>query len=234
MAVLMLTSVGVQRGLDDAADAPDVTPWALAGFGVGVALGVAGWFLQPAVARSGTGQREDAAPLTLGPGERAVWAATTTTARLGVIVLAALVGVLVVMAVVLWALEEPAWWITAIVAVVMIGAMLTMLSFRVRVDVRGLTVRSTAGWPRFRIRPDEVRAVRVVTVHPFAEFGGWGLRLSPDGRFGVVLRTGEALEVTRTNGRTFVVTVDDAATGAALLSAVSAAAASATRREESR
>ena len=59
------------------------------------------------------------------------------------------------------------------------------------------------------------------------EFGGWGLRLSVEGRFGVVLRQGEAIEVTRANGRRFLVTVDDAATGAALLQALIARDASA-------
>lgn len=37
------------------------------------------------------------------------------------------------------------------------------------------------------------------------------------GATGVVLRSGEAIEVQRTGGRRFVVTVDDAQTGAALL-----------------
>ncbi|QAY60906.1 DUF1648 domain-containing protein [Microbacterium protaetiae] len=232
-AVMMLASVGVQRGLADAADAPDVMGWMFAGFGVAVVLGVAAWFLQPAVVPAEL-TRQDAVPLPLGPGERAAWVATATTARAGIVTLGSLTGVLIVMTVVMLALEVPAWWIVAIVNVALVAAMLTMLTFRVRVGSDGLLVRSTAGWPRFRIRPDEVRSVRATNVHPFAEFGGWGVRLSTDGRFGVVLRAGDALEVTRTNGRTFVVTVDDAATGAALLSAVCADAASGRDREGSR
>ena len=55
-----------------------------------------------------------------------------------------------------------------------------------------------------------------------AEFGGWGYRVGRGGRVGVVLRTGEALQVQRTGGRAFVVTVDDAATGAALLNTLAA------------
>lgn len=58
-----------------------------------------------------------------------------------------------------------------------------------------------------------------MTVNPMGDFGGWGLRLSVDGRVGVVLRTGEALQITRRKGRPFVVTVDDAETAAAVLSA---------------
>ena len=219
MAVTMLASVGVQRGLADAADAPDVTGWMLAGFGAAAVVTVLGWFLQPSVtATSAT----DAAvtPLTLAPGERAVWTATATTGRAGVVTLAVSLLMLVATAVVLWALDVPSWWIIGLLCVLLGVLMLTMLTFRVRVDATGLLVRSTAGWPRFRVRAGDIAAVRVIPVHPFAEFGGWGVRLSTDGRFGVVLRTGDAIEVTRRSGRTFVVTVDDSETGAALLDAV--------------
>lgn len=56
------------------------------------------------------------------------------------------------------------------------------------------------------------------------EFGGWGLRWAPGGGFGVVLRSGPGIRITRTNGKTFSVTVDDAETGAALLTALAARA----------
>ncbi|MBD3752872.1 MAG: hypothetical protein IE935_10685 [Micrococcales bacterium] len=46
------------------------------------------------------------------------------------------------------------------------------------------------------------------------------MRFAIDGRRGVVLRRGEALEVTRRSGRVFVVTVDDASTASALLIAL--------------
>ena len=233
LAWMMLISVGVQRGLDDAAETPDITGWVFVGFAGAVVVVVAGWFLQPRVTSTGT-PAEEVSPMVLAPGERAVWTATATTGRAGVATLTALFLVLAATAVVMWALEEPSWWVLGLVCLLLGALMLTMLTFRVRVDTAGLLVRSSAGWPRFRVRPDDVAAVRVVPVHPFAEFGGWGVRLSTDGRFGVVLRTGDALEVTRRSGRTFVVTVDDAATGAALLSATASAAASRVDREESR
>ena len=56
------------------------------------------------------------------------------------------------------------------------------------------------------------------------EFGGWGLRWAPGGGFGVVLRSGPGIRITRTNGKTFSVTVDDAEAGAALLTALAARA----------
>ena len=64
---------------------------------------------------------------------------------------------------------------------------------------------------------EEVEEAVVVQVNPLREFGGWGIRTGVGGRIGVVMRGGEALEVVRTGGRRVVVTVDDAATGAALL-----------------
>jgi len=56
------------------------------------------------------------------------------------------------------------------------------------------------------------------------QFGGWGIRLGLDGRLGVVLRRGDAIQIERAGTRTLVVTVDDAATGAALLKALAARA----------
>ena len=61
-------------------------------------------------------------------------------------------------------------------------------------------------------------------VDPAAEFGGWGFRLGLDGRFGIVLHAGEAIQVERRHGRPLVVTVDDAQTGAGLLAALVARA----------
>jgi hypothetical protein len=80
-------------------------------------------------------------------------------------------------------------------------------------------VRSAAGWPRLEIPAAEIASTRSVRIDPFAEFGGWGYRFGTDGRRGFVLRAGEALEVTRTDGRVFVVTVDDATTAASVLAA---------------
>ena len=68
-----------------------------------------------------------------------------------------------------------------------------------------------------RLAIDRVEAVQ---VNPMGEFGGWGLRWAPGGGFGVVLRSGPGIRVRRTGGKVFTVTVDDAATGAALLEAL--------------
>ncbi|SFB00877.1 hypothetical protein SAMN05216266_103247 [Amycolatopsis marina] len=89
------------------------------------------------------------------------------------------------------------------------GAMVT-------VDRRGTTVAFSAlGWPRVRVGLDEIESASVEDVSPI-QFGGWGYRIIP-GASGVLLRTGPALILTRTSGRRFVVTVDDAETAASVL-----------------
>ncbi|MFE1763420.1 DUF1648 domain-containing protein [Streptomyces angustmyceticus] len=97
-------------------------------------------------------------------------------------------------------------------------AVLPCAAARVTVDRRGLTVSSTL-LPPLRIRHLPLDRVTEATSRPigvFQEFGGWGYRIR-SGRSGLVLRSGEGIVVRLTDGKEFVVTVDDAATAAALL-----------------
>jgi hypothetical protein len=104
--------------------------------------------------------------------------------------------------------------------VLLLALAATTLAFHVRVDDSGLHVESVLGIPRFHVPLGDIESAARVDVNPMGEFGGWGLRQSTGRRFGVVLRAGEAIEVLRRGGKRFVVTVDDAATGAALLEAL--------------
>jgi len=218
LALLSLLGVGVQRGLADAADAPDITPWVLLGLVLMAGVAALGWFLQPN-ARAGADTGAAPAPLVLTDSERAVWMGTVSTARVGQIVLGISMLVVLVLTVLLAATGTSGWWVTGILWVVLAVLTATTLVFRVRVAADGLEVRSVAGWPRFAIPAAQVESVSVVDVNPFGEFGGWGYRIGTDGRRGVVLRAGEALQVTQRNGKVFVVTVDDARSAASLLAA---------------
>lgn len=109
------------------------------------------------------------------------------------------------------------WWFAGILAVFLTVIVGGMASWTVTVDARGLVARPTFPRPRLVVPLDEVEHAEVVQVSPLRQFGGWGLRTGFEGRVGVVLRSGEGIEVHRTGGRRVVVTVDDAATGAALL-----------------
>ncbi|CEA07320.1 hypothetical protein BN1051_00632 [Arthrobacter saudimassiliensis] len=183
----------MQAGLADARQAPGIGFPLLASTAAGLAVAALPW---------------------------AVWFREASLALPGLLLIlgavtAALAGTVIAW---LWAEAALAWVLTA-VTLVLLAAAATTTAFRVRVDGQGLTVTSVAGVPRFHIAPDDVASAEAVTVNPMGEFGGWGLRSAP-GRFGVVLRTGEALQVRRRNGRQFVVTVDDAGTAAALLQAL--------------
>ncbi|MDY7105642.1 MAG: DUF1648 domain-containing protein [Actinomycetota bacterium] len=111
-----------------------------------------------------------------------------------------------------------AWWIGAILVVSgIVSAPLGAVT--VVVDPGGLKVRyGLFGWPVTRIAADRVRASTAIDVEP-SRWGGWGYRgsLHLMRRAAVVLRRGEGIRADLDGDRVFVVTVDDAATGAALL-----------------
>lgn len=214
-----LAMVGSQRGLSDAADAPSISGATILGLALLVVGAVVGWFLQPRAPRGAEDRRAEATPLPSTDSERVVWIGRATIARSGLAVLggsALLVGAL---AAVMAASGVSVVAVVTMVAcvVLVLATLLLTTSFRVRVGPGGLRVRSTAGWPRIDIPASDITSVRRIDVDPFSEFGGWGMRYAAGGRSGVVLRAGEALEVTRDGGRRFAVTVDDAETAAAVL-----------------
>lgn len=219
VVVLLVWSVVMQVDLADATDAPDVWAPLLGSFAAAAVVGLLAWVVQPRQNAADL-TRRSVDPLNLEPGERAVWMRETTVPRLAATFLIALtLGS--------WALALLLWWSSAstatlvgvlITAGVVTAAAATTLTFRVRADERGLHVVSALGLPRLTVAPDDIAGVDVVEVTPMGDFGGYGLRFGP-GRFGVITRSGEAIEVHRRRGRSFVVTVDDAATGAAVLGA---------------
>ena len=136
-----------------------------------------------------------------------------------------LVGVLVIALVgggiVMW-LAAPTWvfvlWVV-LYAVIIVGVIGT-LSWRVTVDERGFVARSVFGYPRFTVPLADVDSARTVSASALREFGGYGIRWAGKGRWGVITRSGEALEVKRANGSSVTVTVSQAATGAGLLNSL--------------
>lgn len=223
VAVAFTATFAMQAGLATSADAPAIWPALVAALGAGVLAGLAGWALQPRHDAPAVAPTAEPA-LAVGATERIAWVRTAAMPTGAVAAL--LLGVLVV------ALTAVVAWVTGaapviatvltVVAVVMLVLAATTLAFHVRVDDTGLRVASLFGIPRFRVPLAEVVSAARVEVDPMGEFGGWGLRVGAGRRFGVVLRRGEAIEVTRRSGRRFVVTVDDAHTGAALLEGLGA------------
>lgn len=217
IAFIAVAGAALQRGLSDAADTPGIGGWTLVGFVLAAVLTVLGWFVQPASPEPLAERSAPASSIPLEPSERAAWFGTAVMARSGVIVLFSALALLVIMTVFWAARGDDGWWVLALVTVLMALSVGGMTVFRVRVNAQGLRARSLLGWPTNRIPLDRIDKVETVQIDPFREFGGWGWRVSTDGRRGIVLRAGDALQVTQTNGRIFVVTVDGASDAAAVL-----------------
>lgn len=94
-----------------------------------------------------------------------------------------------------------------------------LASINVRADRRGLRIAyGPLRWPVQRIRLDRIERADVIDVRPMA-WGGWGYRGSVKlfKRAAVVLRAGEGIQLSLHGGARFAVTIDDAATGVAVL-----------------
>ena len=218
-AVLFTWTTGMQVDIPSWTGSPSVLPALLVALVVAVVVGVVGWRFQPDVKECVVRYRK-VAPITLRRDERVSWIASITMSRMSMtFILMVLAGLIIgAVAARLVGTNSTAWLLTgtAVVVAIVIG---TMTAFHVHVDKTGLLVHSVAGLPKFRVPLVEIAEVAVTDVNPLGEFGGVGIRHAP-GKFGVILRSGEALVVTRTNGRQFVVSVDGAESAAELLEAL--------------
>lgn len=217
MVWLFTGSLYIQRGLVDATETGSIGPVLGSGILIGVVVGVLAWFLQPR--QEPVVAEEAAVPLSVGPTEKAVWTADVGISvpviiAIGLTALASAVGAAAV-----WFSGQIGAAVGLTVVAVTFGVLAVGFSrATVMVDERGLSVKAALGWPRFAVPIEDVVSVATQEVSGLAEFGGYGIRAIP-GAFGVILQSGDAISVTRQNGRRFVVTVDDAGTGAGLLQA---------------
>lgn len=227
MCVLGTWTLVMQAGLLEAADGPSAIPAVLCSFGAAIAAFVAGWFAQPdepyrVTVLAAPGRKPDT-------DSRGPWQQRTTLSRGAIMILVGAIALLVLMTLVT-ALTSggaaPAWAVVLLIAVTVLAVVVVVssIAFHVRVDDDGLSVTSVVGLPRVHIALADIARAEAVLVSPMGEFGGWGLRWAPGSGFGVVLRTGPGIRVTRTSGKIFTVTVDDAETGAALLDGLAARA----------
>ncbi|MFO7300170.1 MAG: DUF1648 domain-containing protein [Actinomycetes bacterium] len=215
LTILIVGSIHAQRGLADAAGAGPIGRWVGAGFLAMAVVTLLGWVVQPKQERGYVG--EEAEPLPLEPGETAVWTGEVRAAPL--VIWVGAIGIIISAAASTRILVDGMF--VPGLAVAGTALVLGLVTFgysraRVIVDGRGLTVRPVMGWPVYRVPLEDVARVESGDVSAIAQFGGFGFRWIP-GAFGIILRAGDAISVIRRDGRRFVVTVSDAATGAALL-----------------
>ncbi|MEU8581446.1 hypothetical protein [Streptomyces abikoensis] len=211
--VVAIVRANAEVGADG--DAASVTlPGRLAAVGFAAALvyGVLGWL---AAGRDGTPARAtrpvpaDAARLPLAESESAGWTrvvGSRSQVGVGAITLAGavLIG---------FVAGRPAALICAAFGVPLV----LLCRVRVSADRRGITVTPAAlPWPRLNVPLERIEEATHRSVDALRDLGGWGYRAHP-GISGIVLRSGDAISARLTNGSEFVVTVDDAATAAALL-----------------
>lgn len=218
MAVLMVGSLAIQRGLDDAADAPGIGPVLLWSYGLGLLAGVVGWFAQPAQETRRSPRSAGIDP-NLQPGETVVWVRTQSMNRWFIALMAVIAVGLGAVGVAI--MPDTAWagWLVFGVGALIGFLALTMAVVSVSASDDGLTVRGIFGWPSAHVPLDDIASAEVAEVSGMADFGGWGWRLRP-GAKGIVMRDGEALWIKRRSTRDLAVTVDDAATAAGLLTAL--------------
>lgn len=217
--VVFAGSVAMQRGLADANAAPDVGLWLAIGAGAGLVLAVVGWFLLPpaeTVDEAGTLPK----PVDVQGQERVSWSQPARLSTAALAVIAVVVAVALVTAVLVTLVSRSASIVAVIVFALVALLAATNTWWRVSADHRGFIARGVLGWPSKRIPLDDIRSVQVVEVHPTRDFGGWGWRWGGNGRTGIILRAGDAIEVMTAGSKRFVVTVDDAATGAGVLAAL--------------
>jgi len=220
LSIAVTVSVAIQRGIEVGTSSPAILPTLGIGIAAALILGAVGWFLMPRATSGASTPDLATPPLPVAPGELVVWVGHARFSTWVVILLCGIFAVATAAVVFVIALRGV--WPLAVVPLVLGVSLLGTASWRVRVDAAGLTVRPTLGWPQYRVALGEVASANKTSVVPLGEFGGYGIRWGLGRRLGIITRGGEALEVKRRDGRAVVVTVDDAATAAGLLTALAA------------
>jgi Protein of unknown function (DUF1648) len=147
----------------------------------------------------------------LSPREHAVWFGGAHSRGL------LLVGPALAAGTLLLALLTAMWWLV-LLAVVVLLAVIGTASVSVRIDAEAVRVGfGPLRWPAKVVRLSDVTAAEAIDVKPVA-WGGWGYRWVPSKHAtAAVVRRGPGLRLDRTDGRVFVVTVDDADRAAGLV-----------------
>lgn len=216
-AVAVLTGwlvVAVLLANTDRDDASSVTlpgTQAALAFAAAALCAAAGWLIcgRAEEVETVSGPAAGAERLTLGDSETAGWTRVAGSRVLPVTgLLVAAAGIVV---------GFTTGWLSALPLLITGLPMALLTGARVTADRRGITITpSLAPWPRLNVPLERIAEAGHRTVNPVRDFGGWGYRARP-GASGIVLRSGDAICARLTTGSEFVVTVDDAATAAALL-----------------
>ncbi|MCC3770171.1 hypothetical protein K6I34_002608 [Streptomyces sp. UNOC14_S4] len=204
------------------ADVTDPETVRMTGWQIGISLAVTavagglGWLAagaEPAAPPADSPPPAEAARLPLAKGEAVSWSRPVGSRVLPLAGLATVAAGVVFGFTVGWGGVAVPLLIGGVPVALLTGA-------RVTVDRRGLIVApKLLPRPRLTVSLDRIVEARHREVDAMRDFGGWGYRVSR-GASGIILRSGDAISARLTNGTEFAVTVDDAATAAALLNSL--------------
>ncbi|MFE3448123.1 hypothetical protein ACFXJ8_04230 [Nonomuraea sp. NPDC059194] len=186
---------------------------------VAAAVGVLAGFLLRGEPDQSAPDGEAPPRLRLRPGQRSVWVSRVSNAWLvavtvGAALLTVACGVLTLMGL----MPGAGWPLLGVAAFVLACGLLTS-SATVRITEDGVAVGfGPLGWPVRRIRLSKIERAWSEQRVP-SQVGGWGIRGLP-GAAAIMLRGGDCLILRYRSGGQLLISVDDAARGAALLNAL--------------
>lgn len=204
LVAVLLSTVAPQRGLDDAGDVTIQGWWIAASIAVALLAGAVAAVVTPRDRFEGSAP---ASPVVTADEPRIWTGVVRSDVMLAITGIVALIGL---------ALIITPWHIIGYIVVPTALVLAATAWWQVSVDDGGVLVRSALGWPRIRVRPEQLTGAEVERISALGEFGGWGVRMSPRGT-GIVLSTGEAVVVHRRDARPLIVVIDDAEGAAAAI-----------------
>lgn len=211
-AAITLGTSFAAKGMSDASQLDLSNWWIVSGIVGGIALGiVCATFLkaQPVV-HAHELPSVNAPRAALSETEGGVWVAREVSAA------SLIIGIFAVALTTAGAIAAQFWGIL-VIPVLLAFLLGTMFVWDFRVDRTGFQAHSALKIFRRHVPFDQIEEANVVNTRALVEFGGWGWRTALDGSTGIILRSGESLELKLSSDRRFVVTTKDAHSAAGLI-----------------
>lgn len=211
-ASITLGTAFESRNLASAADVPLNNWWIVGGIVGGLLIGGVLAIIIPKRVSSVAVSLPpaDAVRAPLADTENAVWVqreVSTPSMAIGIFAVVVITGATIL----------SQFWGMLALSVVLAALLATMFVWDLRVDATGFYCASGLKVFRRKIPLAEIIEAKVVDTRALRDFGGYGWRTALDGATGIILRSGESLELVLTDSRVFVATTNDAVNAAGLV-----------------
>lgn len=104
-----------------------------------------------------------------------------------------------------------------VIPAILITAVTVLNIWDVRIDGTGVTTTALIKFVKRHVPLTEIEQASVTQVRAIKQYGGYGIRTGFNGNIGMILRSGEALELRLSGDRGFVITMKDSETAAGLV-----------------